>query len=258
MHPDRVVIAYTDYKSPYAYLAKDPTYDLERDLGVRVEWRPYILDIPSFLGSARVDEEGRVIEEARNAHQWRRVRYSYMDARRQAVKRGLTIRGPQKIFDSSLAAAGMLFAQASGDAIFRRYNDLVFERFWRRALDIESVDALTAVLAEAGALRRFRRPGRQPARRGRHDQPHGRGDGRIRRPQLRDRQRDLLGPRTSRRHTRDANGLKTTPPRRRGCWLSSPAAPRPLCSPAQQALRGLFPRSLHAKSQFVLASFHNQ
>lgn len=155
MHPDRVVITYTDYKSPYAYLAKDPTYDLERDLGVRVEWRPYILDIPSFLGSARVSEEGRVIEESRNAHQWRRVRYSYMDARRQAAKRGLTIRGPQKIFDSSLAAAGMLFAQASGDAIFRRYNDLVFERFWRRALDIESVDALTAVLAEAGASAGF-------------------------------------------------------------------------------------------------------
>jgi 2-hydroxychromene-2-carboxylate isomerase len=151
MDLDRVIITYTDYKSPYAYLAKDPTYDLERDLGVRVEWRPYILDIPSYLGSARVDESGRVIEESRNAHQWRRVRYSYMDARRQAAKRGLTIRGPQKIFDSSLAAAGMLFAQASGDAIFRRYNDLVFERFWKRALDIENPDALTAVLTEAGA-----------------------------------------------------------------------------------------------------------
>jgi 2-hydroxychromene-2-carboxylate isomerase len=151
MNPDRVVIAYTDYKSPYAYLAKDPTYDLERDLGVRVDWRPYILDIPAYLGSARVDENGQVIEETRNAHQWRRVRYSYMDARRQAAKRGLTIRGPQKIFDSSLVAAGMLFAQDSGDAIFRRYNDLVFERFWKRTLDIENPDALTAVLTEAGA-----------------------------------------------------------------------------------------------------------
>jgi 2-hydroxychromene-2-carboxylate isomerase len=151
MPPDRAVVAYTDYKSPYAYLAKDPTYALERDKGVRVEWRPYILDIPAYLGSARVDEAGHVLEESRNAHQWRRVRYSYMDARRQAAKRGLTIRGPQKIFDSSLAAAGMLFAQAAGDDVFRRYNDLVFERFWRRALDIESVGAMTAILAEAGA-----------------------------------------------------------------------------------------------------------
>ncbi len=74
-----------------------------------------------------------------------------MDARRQAAKRGLTIRGPRKIFDSNLAAAGMLFAQNTGDAIFRRYNDLVFERFFDRTLDIESTAALTAVLAEAGA-----------------------------------------------------------------------------------------------------------
>ena len=75
------VTAYIDYKSPYAYLAKDLAYQLERDFGVEVDWLPYVLDIPSFLGSARVDDSGRVIEEERNAHQWRRVRYSYMDCR---------------------------------------------------------------------------------------------------------------------------------------------------------------------------------
>jgi 2-hydroxychromene-2-carboxylate isomerase len=72
----RTVTAYIDYKSPYAYLAKDLAYELERDFPVHVNWLPYLLDIPSFLGSARVDENGRVIEEERNAHQWRRVRYS--------------------------------------------------------------------------------------------------------------------------------------------------------------------------------------
>src|SRR5215472_7951205 len=51
----RTVRAYTDYKSPYAYLAKDLTYELERDFTVRVDWLPYVLDIPSFLGSARGD-----------------------------------------------------------------------------------------------------------------------------------------------------------------------------------------------------------
>jgi hypothetical protein len=35
--------------------------------------------------------------------------------------------------------------------VFRAYNDLVFGRFWRRELDPESVDALTAVMAEIGA-----------------------------------------------------------------------------------------------------------
>ena len=151
MTQPQTIIVYTDYKSPYAYLAKDLAYELERDFAVRLDWRPYVLDIPSYLGSARVDTSGNVLEELRNPHQWRRVRYSYMDCRRQAQKRGLTIRGPQKIWDSSLAAAGMLFAQRAGDDVFRRYHDTVFERFWQRALDIESMDALGAVLSDSGA-----------------------------------------------------------------------------------------------------------
>ena len=151
MPPPQTIVVYTDYKSPYAYLAKDPTYELERDFGVRLAWRPYILDIPQYLGSATVDGAGTVLTENRNAHQWRRVRYSYMDCRRQARKRGLTIRGTQKIWDSGLAAAGMLAAQRAGDAVFRRYHDTVFERFWQRALDIEDAAVVAGVLAEAGA-----------------------------------------------------------------------------------------------------------
>jgi 2-hydroxychromene-2-carboxylate isomerase len=145
------ITLYTDYKSPYAYLAKDLTYELERDFPVRLTILPYVLDIPSFLGSARVDADGVVQEQDRNAHQWRRVKYSYMDCRRAARKRGLTIRGPRRIWDSVLAAAGMLYAQRAGDAVFRRYHDLVFERFWQRALDIEDVAVISAALTEAGA-----------------------------------------------------------------------------------------------------------
>ncbi len=146
-----IVTVYTDYKSPYAFLAKDLTYELERDLPIRLNWLPYVLDIPSYLGSARVDDQGRVLEENRHPHQWRRVRYSYMDCRRQARKRGLVIRGTQKIWDSSLAGAGMLYAKHAGDAVFRRYNDSVFERFWKRELDIEDAAAIGSVLHEAGA-----------------------------------------------------------------------------------------------------------
>src|ERR1700687_632121 len=151
MTAPQIVTVYIDYKSPYAYLAKDLAYELEQDHPIRLDWRPYILDIPSFLGSARVDAAGAVLEQDRNAHQWRRVRYSYMDCRRQARKRGLTIRGPQKIWDSTLAAAGMLFAQQAGGAVFRRYHDIVFERFWQRELDIEDAAVIASVLTEAGA-----------------------------------------------------------------------------------------------------------
>jgi 2-hydroxychromene-2-carboxylate isomerase len=147
----RTVTVYIDYKSPYAYLAKDLAYELERDCPVRLDWLPYILDIPSFLGAAQVDDNGRIIEDKRNAHQWRRVRYSYMDCRREARKRGLVIRGPRKIWDSSLAAGGLLYAKRSGDGVLRRYHDLIFERFWKRELDIEDPAVVGAVLAEAGA-----------------------------------------------------------------------------------------------------------
>jgi len=151
MPEPRTVTVYIDYKSPYAYLAKDPAYGLERDFPVRLDWLPYVLDIPSFLGSARLDESGQVIEEHRNAHQWRRVKYSYMDCRREARKRGLVIRGPQKIWNSQIASIGMLYAKRQGEAVLRCYHDITFERFWKRELDIEDPAVVTAVLAEAGA-----------------------------------------------------------------------------------------------------------
>jgi 2-hydroxychromene-2-carboxylate isomerase len=133
------VTLYIDYKSPYAYLAKDPAYALEREFGVEFTWLPYVLNIPDFLGTV----------EGRNPHQWRRVRYSYMDARRLANRRGLTVLGPRKIFDSSPAAIGMLYAQRR--QAFRKYNDIVFERFWKRELDIEDPLAIAEALEQCGA-----------------------------------------------------------------------------------------------------------
>ncbi|HZK89282.1 MAG TPA: DsbA family protein [Stellaceae bacterium] len=147
----RTVTLYTDYKSPYAYLAKDPAYALERDFGVRLDVLPYVLNIPDFLGSARLDAAGKVIEQQRTAHQWRRVKYSYMDCRRQAKKRGLTIRGTVKIWDTVLGATGLLYAKRQGDIVLRGYHHRVFERFWKRELDIEDIAVVTAVLSEAGA-----------------------------------------------------------------------------------------------------------
>jgi 2-hydroxychromene-2-carboxylate isomerase len=147
----KTIIVYSDYKSPYAFLAKDLIYTLEDEFDVRLDWLPYTLDIASYLGTAQVDEHGEVIESERNAHQWRRVRYSYMDCRRQARKRDLTILGTRKIWDSSLAVIGMLWAKRQSAAIFRAYHDRVFERFWRRELDIEDPAVIAAVLAELGA-----------------------------------------------------------------------------------------------------------
>ena len=129
---------YIDYKSPYAYLATGPAYALETSHDVAIDWRPFTLQIPQFLGSV----------EGRNAHQWRRVKYSYMDARRIANERGLTVLGPQKIYDSRPVHVAMLHAKAAGR--LRAFQDRVLELFWKRQLDIESTAALSAQLEAAG------------------------------------------------------------------------------------------------------------
>ena len=140
--------AYVDLKSPYAYLAIEPTRRLARRCGVVLDWLPYTLDIPSYLGSAKVDETGQVIEQDRTPHQWRRVKYAYMDVRRYANLRGLTIRGTVKIWDTRLASIGLLWAREQGRA--DAYLDAVFPPFWRRDLDAEDAGVITSKLAEAG------------------------------------------------------------------------------------------------------------
>lgn len=142
------VVHYFDYKSPYAYLAQEETFALAEEFGAELVLRPYTLDIPSFLGRAEVDAAGNRLVDERNPHQWRRVRYAYMDCRREATRRGLVLRGPRKVFDSSIAHIAFLFASRGGDA--RAFHEAVFERFWRRELDLEDVSALSDQLERAG------------------------------------------------------------------------------------------------------------
>ncbi|MGR8947488.1 MAG: DsbA family protein [Gammaproteobacteria bacterium] len=139
---------YFDYKSPYAYLAQENTFALRTTYELNVEWLPYTLDIPAYLGNASLDTEGKDTVGTRNAHQWRRVKYSYMDCRREANRHGLTIKGPKKIFDSRLAHMAFLFVKERGD--FEQFHNTVFERFWRRDLDIEDLSVMSQLVAAYG------------------------------------------------------------------------------------------------------------
>jgi 2-hydroxychromene-2-carboxylate isomerase len=145
------LIVYIDYKSPYAYLAVEPTYALGEELGIEIDWRPFTLDIPSYLGSARLSNEGKVVDEQRTPGQWIKVKYAYHDVRRYGSMRGIIVRGTTKVWDSSLAGIGMLWAKAQGKALLRAYSGLVYERFWKRELDLEDVGLIERVLDEAGA-----------------------------------------------------------------------------------------------------------
>lgn len=151
MYAAPTLTVYTDYKSPYAFLAKDRINALATETGAVIDWRPYILQVPLYLGSATVAADGTVLEATRNAHQWRRIRYMFMDCRRQARKQGLTLRSTRKIWDSAPAASAMLFARQAGPAIFHHFHDMVFARFWAADLNIEDTETLAAVLTDAGA-----------------------------------------------------------------------------------------------------------
>jgi 2-hydroxychromene-2-carboxylate isomerase len=145
------LIVYIDYKSPYAYLAIAPTYAMAEELGIEIDWRPFTLDIASYLGSAKLNHEGKVVEEHRSAGQWMRVKYAYRDVRRYGSMRGIIVRGTVKIWDTSLAGIAMLWAKGQSPAVLRAYTRITYERFWKRELDVENFAVIEGVLKEAGA-----------------------------------------------------------------------------------------------------------
>ena len=142
---------YLDLKSPYAYIAVDPTRAMARALGVEIDWRPFTLDIPSYLGSAKLAKDGKRVASAdRTPQQWSGVRYAYADARRYARLTDKTVRGTVKIWDSSRAGIAMLWAKRHG--AFDAFLDTAYPPFWRRELDIDDWAVLERSLEEAGIV----------------------------------------------------------------------------------------------------------
>ena len=147
---DSPLIVYLDVKSPYAFISVKPTLALERDLGLTFDWRPYTLDIPSYLGSAR-KEKGAVVESSgRSPKIWNAIRYAYRDARRYAEIQGYMLKGTEKIWDSSLANIGILFTNLHFRDHIPAYLEAVYPPFWRRELDIEDIEVVKQCLESAG------------------------------------------------------------------------------------------------------------
>ena len=130
--PREILKMYSDYKSPYAWLAFDPVFELENKYNVQVKWRPF---------QVRIKGSGQ-----RSVYSEYKVRYSYMDARRTANERGdkKIIRGPLKIYDTAPALIGSLFAEKHGRLI--EYSRLVYELFFKRELAIDEADAMERLI----------------------------------------------------------------------------------------------------------------
>jgi 2-hydroxychromene-2-carboxylate isomerase len=130
----RVVKMYSDYKSPYAYLAFDPAFALEERYAITMRWIPFQL---------RIKGKGE-----RSQYSEYKARYSYLDARRSARPRGLVIRGPLKIYDTTPALIGGLFAERHGRLI--EYSRKAFELFFKREFEADQADAVADLLGRIG------------------------------------------------------------------------------------------------------------
>ena len=63
MDRPNTILVYSDYKSPYAFLAKDLIYELEDHFDVHLEWLPYTLGMfQAIPGGSVNNERGEVIE----------------------------------------------------------------------------------------------------------------------------------------------------------------------------------------------------
>lgn len=126
---------YSDYKSPYAFLGFEPAFDLEKSFSIRLRWIPFQL---------RLKGKGQ-----RSVYSEYKVKYSYMDARRSANMRGgLMLRGPLKIFDTTPALIGGLFAQKQGRE--KEFGLRAFELFFKREFAADEVDAVADLIASLG------------------------------------------------------------------------------------------------------------
>lgn len=150
LHSDDRVILYLDIKSPYAYLAKDEAKELELSFGIAIDWRPLTLNIPSFLGSARVNENRKVVEESRTPRQWQAVRYAYYDVKRYARLRNTLVYGPRKVWDTTNTHLGWLYAKLHSRDCMRDFLDDVYEKFWKREFDPEDLNEVESALQRAG------------------------------------------------------------------------------------------------------------
>lgn len=150
LESDAPLIVYVDVKSPYAFVAIRPTLALEAELGMKFDWRPLTLNIPSYLGSAKKKDGKVVASSGRSPRTWNAIRYSYRDARRYAERQGLMLKGTEKIWESSIANIGILWTMQTDRDRLGDYLNAVYPPFWRRELDIESVSVVKACLEFAG------------------------------------------------------------------------------------------------------------
>ena len=136
MDQKTVVKMYSDFKSPYAYLAFNPGMSLTDKFNITIKWRPFQL---------RLKGKGQ-----RSIYSEWKVKYSYMDARRHANRLydSQLLRGPLKIFDTTPALIGRLFAEKHGKLV--PYCEAVFKKFFAREFAADDANEVALLIETMG------------------------------------------------------------------------------------------------------------
>lgn len=132
-----VIDAYVDVRSPFVYISLGPLQAIAARHGATFRWHLFAIDIAGAFGGA----------DGRDRRQLAKVKYLYMDARRQAALQGLTIRGPRKVYDAT--TAHRLLIGITGDPGFPKAFAAIQQGFFDHSLDIESAEAVAERLGAA-------------------------------------------------------------------------------------------------------------
>lgn len=132
-----VVKMYSDFKSPYSWLAFEPGLDLPKKYDVTVQWMPF-----------KVLQRGA---GERSTYSEYKYQYSFIDLRRFGRPRGIQFEPPIRIYDSTTALIGGLFAQKHG--LLREFGCEVYRRFFIRDFELDQTDAVAGEIARLGLSR---------------------------------------------------------------------------------------------------------
>ncbi|MEM7017780.1 MAG: DsbA family protein [Pseudomonadota bacterium] len=134
-----------DFKNPYSFLANKPTRALEEKLGIEADW------LPASFAPLKKTEPASESDERGKRHRWFRAQYQERDIQRYAEVQGLTIQDIYRDRDVTTAGIGLLWANAQGREVQRKYIDTVFQLYWDKSLYLQDSEAIQAILASSGA-----------------------------------------------------------------------------------------------------------
>jgi 2-hydroxychromene-2-carboxylate isomerase len=133
-----------DFKNPKAYLALQPTYALEDQLGIAFDWWP------TLVAPMSRPQEARQGEDRGTRHKRIRAQYYERDIRRYASEYGLKMGDLHRNPDATVASIGLLWVKQYARDSLRQYLSAVFDGYWQERLRLDDVAAIEAVLREIG------------------------------------------------------------------------------------------------------------